>query len=464
MRPPLTCALTYAATLWPMFPTTCGVWVCRLLVFLFFFLLLHVLSPALSQHANVPASSSLRENWLHVISARQLFIMRPWATLALLWALPVLSSPGDNLDEFEDCCYQCEQISCYNNPYHVIQEEYRDIWQAKDLEFHRYEPSWHFDGGLPWYLKLLQWDCRSNCDYQCQRIITEERIANDEEVYQFHGKWPFLRVAGIQEMASVVFSIGNFLPHYYGFWKVREVMAVNPPARHIVNGSLYNLMMISVVTMFAWTFSTIFHIRDFVQTEKLDYYFAGLTVLTGFYCIGYRYFRLYLPRRRIASWVFGASCIAAYSAHIYRLETDWLYTYNMQANIMVGILQNVLWCLTCFALYTRYYNKESGDDNVVKLDHLNYIVPGRIIMGSFYSKSAKLYSLYPLMLCFIVVAGMSLEIFDFPPVFYDLVDAHSLWHLVTIFPAFLGWYDWMIWDVNENVYEDLALALEKKEQ
>lgn len=384
--------------------------------------------------------------------------------LALLLAAPVLASPGDNLDEFSDCLYQCEQIACYSNPYYIIQEEYLDIWHEKGLEFHNYNPNWHFDAYLPWYLKLLGWNCRSNCDYQCQQIVTEERIKNNQEVYQFHGKWPFRRIAGIQELASVIFSIGNFLPHYYGFQKVRAVMALNPPAKAIVNRSYYNILLMSFVTMCAWIFSTVFHIRDFLITEKLDYYFAGLTVLTGFYSIAFRYFKLYLPRRRIAGWVLGAVCIAAYCAHIYRLETDWLYTYNMQANIVVAVLQNVLWCGTCFALYTDYYNKEAADSTVLNFDHLNYIVPGRIIMGSFYSKSAKLYSLYPLMLCFIVVAGMSLEIFDFPPFFFDLVDAHSLWHLVTIFPAFLGLYDWMIWDVNENVYEHLALALEKKQQ
>lgn len=390
--------------------------------------------------------------------------MRLSASLPLLWALPVLGSPGDNLDEFEDCVYQCEQITCFNNPYYIIQEEYRDIWKAKGLEYHRYEPSWQFQTLLPWYLKLLQWDCRSNCDYQCQQIITDERVANNEEIYQFHGKWPFLRVAGIQELASAIFSVGNFIPHYLGFMKLREAMAQNPPARLVVNGSYINLMFMAAVTMCAWTFSTIFHIRDYPVTEKLDYYFAGLTVLTGFYCIGYRYFKFYLPRRRIAGSLFGLVCILAYSGHIYRLETDWLYTYNMQANIVVGILQNVLWGVTCFALYTKYYNREAGDANVVNLEHLNYIVPGRIIMGSFYSKLAKLYSLYPLLLCFIVVLGMSLEIFDFPPIFYDLVDAHSLWHLVTIFPACFGLYEWMIWDVNENVYQDLSEAMEKKDQ
>lgn len=386
-----------------------------------------------------------------------------WPFLALLCIVPALASPGDNLDEFADCRFQCEQLSCYNNPYYIIQEQYRDIWIEKGLEYHRYEPSWHFDSYLPWYLRVLQWNCRSNCDYQCQRIITKERIAQNEEVLQFHGKWPFLRVAGIQEPISVLFSIGNFLPHYYGFWNVRQAMAASPESTKVATLSYYNLLFMSLVTMCAWTFSAVFHVRDFDTTEKLDYYFAGLTVLSGFYSIGYRYFRFYMPRRKLAGFLFTACCIAAYAAHIHRLETDWLYTYNMQANIAVGLAQNVLWGLTCFSLYTKYYNRESGQENVVNLDHLNYIRPRRIILGSFFAKSAKLYSLYPIMLCFIVILGMSLEIFDFPPI-YDFVDAHLLWHLVTIFPALLGWYDWMLWDISENVCGELTVAEEKKKQ
>ncbi|QEL59857.1 hypothetical protein CJJ09_001944 [Candidozyma auris] len=184
-------------------------------------------------------------------------------------------------------------------------------------------------------------------------------------------------------------------------------------------------------------------------TEKLDYYFAGLTVLTGFYGIAFRYFKLYLPSRVIYKYLFLLTCVGAYAAHIYRLETDWSYTYNMQANICVGILQNIFWGLTCFELYTKYYDLEKAESNVIILDHLHYIRSNRIILGSFYAKSSKLYSLYPLLLCFIVILGMSLEIFDFPPIFFDLVDAHSLWHLVTFFPAFFGWYDWMVWDISK---------------
>lgn len=345
-----------------------------------------------------------------------------------------------------------------------MQEHYGEALLKKDFKFRRYEPSWEFDSEIPRYLKLLIWDCKSNCDYQCQRIVTKERKSKGEEVYQFHGKWPFLRIFGMQELFSALFSVANFVPHFIGYCKVNRLKRSNPIEKDILNRALRNIKLVALVTMCAWTCSTIFHIRDFVITERLDYYFAGLTVLTGFYAIGYRYLRLYLPSRMFYAWLWTLFCIAAYSGHLYRLINDWLYTYNMRANILVGVFQNIMWGLACFSLYTKFYEREKSERETINLNHLNYIQRNRIFFGSFFAKSAKLYSLYPLILCGIVIVGMSLEIFDFPPILYDLIDAHSLWHLVTVFPAFFGWYDWMLWDVNENIWEDLNIMQTKKDQ
>ena len=154
------------------------------------------------------------------------------------------------------------------------------------------------------------------------------------------------------------------------------------------------------------------------------------------------------------------ACILAYVYHVHRLYTDWSYTYNMQANICVGLLQNVFF-LVCFGLYVKYYNLEQTENKVI-LNHLNYVDSQRIILSSFFTRSSKLFSLYPLLLCFIVVCGMALEVFDFPPVFFDLVDAHSLWHLVTIVPVYMGWYDWLVWDVYENVWSNIQERTRKR--
>ena len=137
------------------------------------------------------------------------------------WVIGIycFSFARDDLYAFQDCLYQCEQITCNNNPYHIIQQEfYTELSNNPDYEFRYYNPHWQFDPmPLPLHLRLLGWNCELNCDYQCQRIITGERIKNHEEIYQFHGKWPFLRVLGIQELTSVVMSLGNLYVNYQSF-------------------------------------------------------------------------------------------------------------------------------------------------------------------------------------------------------------------------------------------------------
>lgn len=389
-------------------------------------------------------------------------IFKAWVALRLFNF--AFCSPGDKLPEFKDCLHQCRQISCFHNPYYLMQEEHRAALNKIDYKFKRYEPSWKFDLTIPFHLAVLFWDCKSNCDYQCQRIITKERKDRGDEVYQFYGKWPFYRVFGIQEFFSAVFSVANFVPHYFGYQKIKKFQKTNPQEKACLNPMMRNVKLVAIVTMCAWVCSTVFHIRDFLITERLDYYFAGLTVLTGCYAIGFRYLRLYLPSRRLYAWLWKFLCLGAYCAHIHRLTTDWLYTYNMRANIFVGIVQNIMWGLTCFSLYTKFYEHETGDDKAINLTHLNYVQTKQVLMQSFFAKSSKLFSLYPLVLCGIVILGMSLEIFDFPPILGDLVDAHSLWHLVTVFPALFGWYDWMLWDINENVWDDLRSIQTKKDQ
>lgn len=386
--------------------------------------------------------------------------MTNWATalLVALLASTTWASPGDDLDDFIDCRYQCEQLTCLKVPYHQNQARIKAAGGSTD-GFKRYNPDWHFDAmPLAPHLKALRWNCLDNCDYQCQRIVTKEREARNEEVLQFHGKWPFFRVYGIQELASFIFSIGNLLVNFMGFLKLTKILGDRDvPFR--LKYQYVNILLLSVVTILAWMFSAIFHTRDFELTEKLDYYFAALTVFLGLHMFLARLTRLYLPTRVLARWLVLLLCIAGYAAHIYRMETDWLYAYNMELNISVAVLQNICLSLACYNLYSDYYNSEV-EENDVNLDHQKYI--DKILLPSFFSTSAKLYCLYPVFLASVVVVGMSLEIFDFLPVFYDLVDAHSLWHLVTIIPAYYGYYDWVIWDINENVWKDISQIITKK--
>lgn len=389
-----------------------------------------------------------------------LLLLSSWVlSLCLIFffsSTTILASPGDDLYAFMDCIYQCEQITCHDNHYYIeLYERGKGFWNQGDDAYY-YNPYWQFvDMPLPWYLRLLGWTCELNCDYQCQRVITEERRKHEEEIYQFHGKWPFLRVCGIQELMSVLMSMGNLIVTYkFGFKKIYAIVRdKRQPA--LLRKQYYHIMVVIIVTMLAWTASTIFHTRDYPVTEHLDYYLAGATILSTFHALGSRLFSMYKRKNKLYRWSFSILCLSAYTYHVQRLYRDWSYTYNMRANLTLGICQNLFYCMIVFKLYSKYYSLEQ-ETKQINQNHLKYVDFKRIILPSFYTASAKFYTLYPLMLCMIVVLGSMLEIFDFPPIFHDLVDAHSLWHLVTIIPPYMGWYDWLVWDISENVWPDIV--------
>ncbi|KAK9469040.1 Per1-like protein [Lipomyces arxii] len=301
--------------------------------------------------------------------------------LVLAWVPYVTASAGDVLPEFRACVLKCIHTTCVYGP------------------------------ELPLHLRAMFWDCSQNCDYNCQRSITADRIAVDKPVLQFHGKWPFKRVFGIQELASVLFSMANFVPHYLMFKKRHELPDDDTRANLFLKKYC---VLVTIVGMNAWVWSSVFHCRDFKLTERLDYFSAGLTVMTGFYFAVVRVFRLdrmgYGKIRR----VFTLLCVAALLAHISYLSfIHFSYSYNMLANVVIGILQNTIWIWFSITQYLK--TKES-------------------------------YNLWPLWNVLLLSAGMSLELLDFPPL-WDAVDAHSLWHAATVGPS-VWWYCWMQLDLT----------------
>ena len=223
-------------------------------------------------------------------------------------------------------------------------------------------------------------------------------------VVQFHGKWPFHRFMGIQEPFSVLFSLFNFLAHRDGMQRIRATIPSSYPLRKYY-------MLLGYFGLASWTFSMIFHTRDFNLTEKLDYFGAGASVLFGLFLAPVRIFRLdhadAVKQSILRTWTL--ICILLYSLHAGYLSLwSWDYTYNMAANVAVGIAQNLLW--TGFSIVR-------------------------------YRKMQKTWTAWPGLIVAWVILAMSLELFDFPP-FWGLLDAHSLWHLGTVVPT-VWWYRWV---------------------
>jgi hypothetical protein len=95
-----------------------------------------------------------------------------------------------------------------------------------------------------------------------------------------------------------------------------------------------------------------------------------------------------------------------YAMHVAYLSLwKWDYTYNMAANVVVGIVANVLWSGFSYVQYRRI---------------------------------GRTWAVWPGMCVAWIIVAMSMELMDFPP-WRGMIDAHSLWHLGTVVPTVL-WY------------------------
>lgn len=208
----------------------------------------------------------------------------------------------------------------------------------------------------------------------------------------------------MQEPFSVLFSLLNLFAHIWGVSQLRERIPSTYKLRKWYIG-------LGVVGYLAWTASSVFHTRDFNVTEKTDYFMAGLYVLYGLYYAPIRIFRLddpsgTQPWRMSVARLWTLVCVGLYAAHVtYLTAWSWDYTYNMAANIAVGVAQNILWI--GFSIWR-------------------------------YRQSGKVWHTWPAMVCVAISSAMSMEVLDFPP-WRLMVDAHSLWHLGTVIPT-VWWY------------------------
>lgn len=149
------------------------------------------------------------------------------------------------------------------------------LWRYKNFEISVFE-------------NLIHWNCRDNCKYNCMHKTTEAFIARKWNIPQFHGKWPFVRLVGLQEPASVFFSALNFFVHYKGLIKFREEVRGDSPLFRVWHA-------FSFICLNAWTWSMVFHARDYPLTELFDYVFAYSMVLASFWCMTVRFVPEIIP-------------------------------------------------------------------------------------------------------------------------------------------------------------------------
>ncbi|TFY60236.1 hypothetical protein EVJ58_g5282 [Rhodofomes roseus] len=328
--------------------------------------------------------------------------MRIWYTLLLL-CVPslVLASAGDRAENYRNCVSKCESRVC------------KDNWNA-----------WADTVPLP--MRLTRWTCSDDCKYGCMHAITDHAEQNALPVEQYHGKWPFWRLAGMQEPASVAFSLLNLLAHYRGLRRIQR----NIPQNHPMKGYYRRFAFVS---MNAWAWSSVFHTRDLPTTEKMDYFSAALAILYALYYTVVRLFHLYKSEaggyevRRSSSLpyiVWSCLCSFAYLVHVSYLSLlpRFDYTYNIAFNLTAGMIHNLLWLA---------YSLPSSVPLLRRFPHRprSYRPP--------YASSTALFVM-------LTIFATSLELFDFPP-WGRIIDAHSLWHLSTV-PIAIFWYEFLISD------------------
>lgn len=349
----------------------------------------------------------------------------------LPFAILISASSGDRSAAFQECLSRCVTRVC-RGP---------DATSAFSLA-----------------LQLTQWTCTDDCKYHCMHMLTDIAIVEQARaqqqglpphstarIQQFYGKWPFWRYAGMQEPASVVFSLMNLVAHAAGMQRVlRDI----PEYFHM--RPFY--LAWSMLAMNAWVWSSVFHTRgtfsrlgsqqltqifetDTPTTEKLDYFSAGLVILYSLFFTVVRLFHLYPlgpnPRPNSVYKFWAGLCALLYISHISYLTLlpRFDYAYNMAANLIVGLLHNGLWLLYAWGPIRRF--------------------PGRD--KQYHPRFASRAAVFVLL----TTLATTLELFDFPP-WHRIIDAHALWHLATV-PIVPLWYDFLIKDALDSGWRALKL-------
>lgn len=152
-------------------------------------------------------------------------------------------------------------------------------------------------------------------------------------------------------------------------------------------------------SLLAWAASGLFHTRDVRTTEAADYMLADAFILWGFLTTAIRVTGL----QRWTQWVpLILAGGAAYTWHWHRMLTQLFdYGFNVLLCIVLGALQSLVWGVW-----------------VGKVHHV-----ARHRMWLFLG---------------LINAATALEVFDFAP-WWDLVDAHALWHAATVPLSYVFW-------------------------
>lgn len=132
-----------------------------------------------------------------------------------------LSSLNMDCLNFRGCVAECEKTGCAGGTC-FPHCKFPSDGVANDGPWYLQEPL---------YLKWKQWDCQSDCRYNCMIDREKEREAVGHGPVKYHGKWPFRRVFGIQVCSFLILIL------FFSFY----------PTKHF--------------SFFSWNFSVFFFLQ-----------------------------------------------------------------------------------------------------------------------------------------------------------------------------------------------------------
>lgn len=337
------------------------------------------------------------------------------AAIALAVLLPgAAGSSGDESWAFRRCLAGCQSTGCANRSDTGLTAEPQRQTAARCSPLCTHSPAIAAAPDDPW-LALNRWDCNSDCQYRCMWLL-EDSKAPGAAVEKYFGKWPFVRALGMQEPASVAFSLANLAVNVVCLVEVlnyarqttrrgaKKGQTRRRPRRTGAAALRPWLWTVHfALACNAWVWSSVFHCRDTRTTERFDYFSAGAAVGANLVVTAARISGA-ASLRSVAA--IAAPVVLAYAFHVHRMLTV-LFDYGLHVGLCVGVgaVQTVAWAV--WALGTN-----EGRTH-----------PGRKALFMFMAA---------------VNAASLLEVLDFPPL-AGALDAHALWHAATA-PLTLLWF------------------------
>ncbi|CAH0747917.1 unnamed protein product [Diatraea saccharalis] len=215
----------------------------------------------------------------------------------------ISTSEGDRSPFYQKCVKKCITNSCKEDGYFFKDTVELDVWSR------------------------LLWNCRDECRYNCMWRTVQTFQERGYVIPKFHGKWPFVRIYGVQEPGSAFASLLNLAAHVYMYADINRRFSIKSTPLVLF------WHIFAAVCINAWFWSAIFHTRDNPFTEFMDYACA-LSMVMGLFIAAV--VRVFHRQRKLAAFmVIGP--LLFYAAHVQYLYLGIVdYDYNMLVNLIFG--------------------------------------------------------------------------------------------------------------------------------